>query len=637
MKQFFYFNVLILCSLFWGCTTTNVNPPQNIQQTCNAAPINNNNENQEKQCCLKDTLVVKRAEEVCSLNDSKDSVSDTSSSNISISPSVSLDNRKSNEYHGRFDYQKGEVNDSREGCFGANCQVNNVLVVNTKKKDFFDFFKDACQSLNDYIIEEDYLLLIASFFGALLALPLILLVPSFRFFKNIYALRKLWDYLQKKRGFFSFVVIFFRKILTNVKKYNILSPTESAENFSPECETFNQLKFAIIDDNPDIKNIAITGPYGSGKSSVWKTFHKITNLPKFKNIVEISLAKFNDPNEGDLAQTFNEIEIERAIIQQFVFSKRSAVLKYSNFPRINNLTDLKTTFLAVFLFTVVSLVLPLVNDTVFCMMQSWLNQPFQLETIYVPITLFFLYVAIYFVIQKVNKMKISKICLKDVEVTLGANESLFNKYINEIVYFFEATKCNCVVIEDLDRFDSLRIFSKLRELNNLINNYPATKKKVKFIYLVRDEILTGHERTKFFDFIIPVVPILNGDDNAIQYIKDHYLREDPFDYKNRKPFLKDSYLREIKQYLNDLRLVKNSFNELMIYRELNGYRMHGEDGDEKIFSLILYKNRYPKDFQNLQNKKGVLYYCLNQAMIDFDKENSEADRINYFSQIYSKK
>ena len=49
--------------------------------------------------------------------------------------------------------------------------------------------------------------------------------------------------------------------------------------------------------------------------------------------------------------------------------------------------------------------------------------------------------------------------------------SVFNAYLDEIVYFFETTKYDVVVFEDLDRFVNKDIiFYKLRELNTILNN-----------------------------------------------------------------------------------------------------------------------------------------------------------------------
>ncbi len=76
-----------------------------------------------------------------------------------------------------------------------------------------------------------------------------------------------------------------------------------------------------------------------------------------------------------------------------------------------------------------------------------------------------------------------------------------NKHIDEIIYFFEATDKNILVIEDLDRFNSTELFSKLREVNFIINNSPKIKDKkvVKFIYAIKDDVFTKNlNRTKFF-------------------------------------------------------------------------------------------------------------------------------------------
>lgn len=43
--------------------------------------------------------------------------------------------------------------------------------------------------------------------------------------------------------------------------------------------------------NKNIKNIAITGIYGSGKSTVWETYKKAKNL---KNVITVSLGKYDD-------------------------------------------------------------------------------------------------------------------------------------------------------------------------------------------------------------------------------------------------------------------------------------------------------------------------------------------------------
>ena len=65
------------------------------------------------------------------------------------------------------------------------------------------------------------------------------------------------------------------------------------------------------------------------------------------------------------------------------------------------------------------------------------------------------------------------------------------------------------------------IFERLREVNTLVNIRLAQKKKhaIRFVFLLRDDIFISKDRTKFFDFIIPIVPILDGSNSYDQFIE----------------------------------------------------------------------------------------------------------------------
>ena len=99
--------------------------------------------------------------------------------------------------------------------------------------------------------------------------------------------------------------------------------------------------------------------------------------------------------------------------------------------------------------------------------------------------------------------------------------------IDEILYFFEVTRYRIICFEDLDRLDDASIFIHLRELNALLNNYDKIHKPIVFVYSVRDNIFSEKDRTKFFDFIIPVVPIINStnSDEAFTSRLENFLEE----------------------------------------------------------------------------------------------------------------
>src|SRR5690606_20631405 len=81
-------------------------------------------------------------------------------------------------------------------------------------------------------------------------------------------------------------------------------------------------------------NIALTGPYGSGKSSVIKTF-----LARYKApYLQLSLASFvpdgTKKDGGQQADGVTKQEIERSILQQILYGVDADKLPFSRFKRI---------------------------------------------------------------------------------------------------------------------------------------------------------------------------------------------------------------------------------------------------------------------------------------------------------------
>jgi hypothetical protein len=114
--------------------------------------------------------------------------------------------------------------------------------------------------------------------------------------------------------------------------YVDLTPVSNADPRGVYCRALEE---AMGNDN--VKNIALTGPYGSGKSSIVKTFENSTKL-KFLNI---SLATFSDPKRkaddggsSDKLKNENNILIERSILQQMLYGANADNLPYSRFKKI---------------------------------------------------------------------------------------------------------------------------------------------------------------------------------------------------------------------------------------------------------------------------------------------------------------
>ncbi|WP_446914938.1 YobI family P-loop NTPase, partial [Klebsiella pneumoniae] len=108
-----------------------------------------------------------------------------------------------------------------------------------------------------------------------------------------------------------------------------------------------------------------------------------------------------------------------------------------------------------------------------------------------------------------KKIKLSKIAFLQGSADMASQESssLLNNCLDEIVYFFSRSQYKIVVFEDLDRLGNAEVFVKLREINQIVNNNLQSE-PVRFIYACRDDIFLGADiRTKFFDFILPVIPV----------------------------------------------------------------------------------------------------------------------------------
>lgn len=183
-------------------------------------------------------------------------------------------------------------------------------------------------------------------------------------------------------------------------------------------------------------------------------------------------------------------------------------------------------------------------------------------------------------------------------------ESIFDKSLDEIVYFFESTQYDTVFIEDLDRFNQPNIFIKLRELNTVINNYDNIKRKVVFVYAIKDDMFKDEDRTKFFDFIIPVIPYINAT-NSGEILRDllEFEKDENGIYKSKKYDITDRYIGEISPFIQDMRVLTNICNEFLVYkRTLKMTKLK----DHEMFSMIAFKNLYPKEFAELEAEKGIV-------------------------------
>jgi hypothetical protein len=419
-------------------------------------------------------------------------------------------------------------------------------------------------------------------------------------------------------------------------------------------------------NDKEIKNIALTGPFGSGKSSVLQTLQN--DFPQY-NYINISLAtldclddkkkatntliessddlersaikEFKNKKSND--QDYDEIlnrKIEYSILQQLIYKEKAEIIPQSRFKRIRHISNNNSCRLAIgivlFLLSCCVLLEPKFLQirnlyTFFACSESW-------KTFWdILLFTYILFAGIYAIkklIIKTYNNRINKLNFKDGEIEINESTSIFNKHLDEIIYFFEVTRYDVVIIEDLDRFETHSIFLKLRELNHLLNNSNAIRRdigKIVFIYAIKDDMFKDTSRTKFFDYISTVIPIINPSnsrDQLLNALKDIGVND-----------ISDDVCMDLGIFIDDMRILKNIVNEYSQYRK----RLQDNLSPKKMLGMILYKNYHPDDFSNLHKQDGIVYKIIsnrtkyhNNSITEKDKEiTSLKDELKQIQDFYS--
>ena len=466
------------------------------------------------------------------------------------------------------------------------------------------------------------------------------------------------------------------------KKISILAPYYLRKNLQTKSKKEEELNTKLLLDNGPIKskdyaeeakilkcqiknenskNIALVSQYGAGKSSAIKTYLKryrysklraLINFltfgklcRKYKNCERISLATFNEVD-------YTEDEIEQSILQQLLYTRKGYQLPNSKIERTNRTSWIWTFFkcllATLFVFTTLFTGLILGGVNIFGE-NSWALRYWFIGS---SVGTFFCILA-----YLLHRHKIVRIKYKDLEADINNykdenkvknknGKSLINKFLDEILYYFECTKTNLVIFEDLDRLpkSGQDIFVKLRELNTIINNANTKSRKVTFLYAIKDDLFKDEiERAKFFEFILPIIPVVNPI-NTADKLREHNLK---LFKKNPNLSLDDKFLKNISAYIPDMRIFKNVFNDYTIMwhklcvtndkkveqnkienspRKNKSLKLPKGLNNNALFSLMLYKSLFPYDYALLTKNSGLIPLIFNREKLmahkiaDIDQE-----------------
>lgn len=399
----------------------------------------------------------------------------------------------------------------------------------------------------------------------------------------------------------------------------------------------------FVFDNSDVTNIAISGAYGAGKSSVIESYEKKHDD---KNFLHISLAHFEPTERNESEDSVKETTLEGKILNQLIHQIPVDRIPQTNFRVKKDVGRRNIIIITILLYV-------LLGSITFISMsnkiQNWVDalcdgRLKSLLAIFTnDFTVFFAaialagsaFICIYNTVKvQKNKNLFHKVTVQGntIEIFENKDESYFDKYLNEVLYLFEQVEADVIVFEDMDRFNSNVIFERLREVNNLVNVHKYNKfknkkrhklinkifrrkekqyKLLRFFYLLRDDVFVTKDRTKFFDYIIPIVPVLDGTNSYDQFIR--HLKQG-----NILEKFDSTFLQRLALYIDDMRVLKNVYNEFLVYM----YRLNNTDLNwNKMLAIIVYKNIFPRDFCNLQLGKGYVHELFEQ------KENLSKETI----------
>lgn len=388
-------------------------------------------------------------------------------------------------------------------------------------------------------------------------------------------------------------------------------------------------------NNSDIRNVAISGAYSAGKSSILASYERKHSNLRF---LHISLAHFENPDPEDGIEHEDGTEIKESVLEGKILNQLIHQIPSDKIPQTNFRVKKKTSDNNIkwMTFEIVLFLVMLIHFTCFEVWKKYVNalpnnlfktiltistHPYALIGSGITMIIIFSTILYKLIRTQKNKNVFRKLNLQgnEIEIFEESEDSYFDKYLNEVLYLFENADADVIVFEDMDRFNVNRIFERLREVNTLANIQLQKEENriLRFFYLLRDDIFDSKDRTKFFDYIVPVIPVVDSSNSFDQFISH---------FKNSGIFEKfdESFLQGLSLYIDDMRLLKNIYNEFVIYFN----RLNTTELDcNKMLAIITYKNLFPRDFAKLQLNQGLVYtvFCKKDSFIEAEIKEMKED------------
>ncbi|TLG01698.1 hypothetical protein FEK35_23630 [Nocardia cyriacigeorgica] len=386
-------------------------------------------------------------------------------------------------------------------------------------------------------------------------------------------------------------------------------------------EVYVQHLDAALNDS-SLHNIALTGRYGVGKSSVLDE----TERRHWSRVLRVSLSNLGAADDNETLTN----RIEKEFVKQLLHREPPRRVPQSRFRRISTRSFATLSLVTLFQVAVVGGVLWLLGGRIALKPiqgdHRWWVQALGWAGLIVGV------VAVLTWLRSVTRDHvISQFSAAGASVTLTkADSTYFDEFLDEIVYFFARVKVDIVILEDLDRYNDPHIFQALRELNTVLNSSKQIRRRrIRFIYAIRDSVferlgqdpygvqhageasgagadaadaeLELANRTKFFDIVIPLVPFITH--NNARDLLERLMKDEPEPVR-----VSGEVMDLVARKLPDMRLLTNIRNEYSVFAYRLIVNKNGvEDlSPDKLFAMVVYKNVHLRDFEQMLLGKGSL-------------------------------
>lgn len=399
---------------------------------------------------------------------------------------------------------------------------------------------------------------------------------------------------------------------------------------------FNAIRDALgWTGDKKVRNVALTGSYGVGKSSILRQVADDESLKAiqvslstlgFESTADVSKSNGPGQNADDAQNPRRDTktnQIQKEIVKQLLYTQMPDKMPGSRYRRTAAFNWPREILIALASGVPLAVVIFLFGWT--AKIATLLTVPSDWAIAANGGMAFVaagLVLGVRFVTH--NKLRIDSVSTGAATITLSAQtDTYFDEYLDEIVYFFQVVDADIVIFEDIDRFEDPHIFETLRELNTILNAAKQLDgRAIRFIYAIKDSIfeelgvraareadgqqpdankpmadaaileVARANRTKFFDLVIPVVPFVTH--QSARELMSREL-EDVEDLE-----VSDDLIDMVAQHVADMRLIRNIRNEFAIFKENVIRKSSLELSDDHLFAMVLYKSTHLSDFERIK-------------------------------------